>query len=237
MGAGESRSRKVSYGVDDEDRVRILRGIKLSEEVLQRMKGDANLSPGRSSASASQVDLGSSSSKPKLSDPKPSSRPDTKAQEEQKRNEWRQKVLSEELARKAEQERQQMREEMIRDLRRRKQHEREEAEKSKALAQQLQKKDVQLTAMDAFYKEQLANLEKKNRGRYEQSKEEFHQAASKAEANVSVCNTSPVCVGLQAQILSCYKENSHQTLQCSDLAKEYMRCIDQAKKNLLVNHG
>ncbi|KAM9785444.1 MICOS complex subunit mic25a-like [Neosynchiropus ocellatus] len=239
MGAGESRTRKVSYGVDDEDRVRILRGIKLSEDVLQRMRGDANIPPGRSSASP-QVDLGSSGtsrSKPKSSDPKSSSKPDTKAQEEQRRNEWQQNVLNEELAKKAEKAKQQMREEMMRDIRRRKQHEREEAEKTKALAQQLQKKDVQLRAMDAFYKEQLAKLEKKNLDRYEQSKEEFHEAASKAEANVSTYNTTPVCVGLQAQILSCYKENSHQTLRCSDLAKEYMRCIDHAKKNLLVNHG
>ncbi|XP_053704984.1 MICOS complex subunit mic25a-like [Synchiropus splendidus] len=239
MGVGESRTRKVSYGVDDEDRVRILRGIKLSEDVLQRMRGDANVPPGRSSLSASpQVDLGSSNtshSKPKTPDPKSSSKSESKG--EQRRNEWQQNTLNEELDKKAEKEKQQMREEMMKDIRRRKQHEREEAEKTKALAQQLQKKDVQLRAMDAFYKEQLAKLEKKNLSRYEQSKEEFHEAASKAEANVSVCNTTPVCVGLQAQILSCYKENSHQTLRCSDLAKEYMRCIDNAKKTLLANHG
>lgn len=29
MGSGESTTRKVSFGVDDEDRVRILRGIKV----------------------------------------------------------------------------------------------------------------------------------------------------------------------------------------------------------------
>lgn len=43
-------------------------------------------------------------------------------------------------------------------------------------------------------------------------------------------NTDPVCSGLQAQILSCYRENRDQTLKCSDLAKEYMQCINAAKK-------
>lgn len=43
-------------------------------------------------------------------------------------------------------------------------------------------------------------------------------------------STDPVCLGLQAQILSCYRDNRDQTLRCSDLAKEYMRCIDAAKK-------
>ncbi|TKS77100.1 MICOS complex subunit mic25a [Collichthys lucidus] len=43
-------------------------------------------------------------------------------------------------------------------------------------------------------------------------------------------NTDPVCSGLQTQILSCYRENREQTLRCSDLAKEYMQCINAAKK-------
>lgn len=51
--------------------------------------------------------------------------------------------------------------------------------------------------------------------------------------SVSLCrfrNTEPVCAGVQAQILSCYRDNRDQTLKCSDLAKEYMKCIDAAKK-------
>lgn len=43
-------------------------------------------------------------------------------------------------------------------------------------------------------------------------------------------NVEPVCSNLQAQILNCYRENREQTLQCSDLAKEYMQCINAAKK-------
>lgn len=43
-------------------------------------------------------------------------------------------------------------------------------------------------------------------------------------------NTDPVCSGLQTQILSCYRENRDQTLRCSGLAKEYMQCINAAKK-------
>jgi len=43
-------------------------------------------------------------------------------------------------------------------------------------------------------------------------------------------NVEPVCSNLQSQILNCYRENREQTLQCSDLAKEYMQCINAAKK-------
>ncbi|XP_030280356.1 MICOS complex subunit mic25a-like isoform X2 [Sparus aurata] len=247
MGSGESTTRKVSFGVDDEDRVRILRGVKLSEDVLQRMRGVANIAPEpKSSASNPQKDTGASRSP--SSSPRPQQSPQHRAQpkaqsnaskpasytkEEQRKYEHQQTILKEELAKVAQRES----EEMTKARTRERLQTRLEAEKTKKLAQQLQKKDSQLKALDAFYKEQLAQLEQRNLQRYEQSKEQFHEAASKTETIVRSRNTEPVCSGLQSQILSCYKGNSDQTLRCSDLAKEYMRCIDAAKKNLLVNHG
>ncbi|XP_040914229.1 MICOS complex subunit mic25a-like isoform X2 [Toxotes jaculatrix] len=224
MGSGESTTRKVSFGVDDEDRVRILRGVKLSEDVLQRMRGVANIAPERtpSSASSTQKDPGvsrsaSSSTRPRQNpqhraQPNTQSKtnkPDSYAKEEQRRYEQQQAIFKEELAKVAQREREAAMQEMIKTMSRERQHTHQEAEKFKQL-----------------------NLE-----RYEQSKDQFHQAASKTEANVRSRNIDPVCSGLQAQILSCYRENRDQTLRCSDLAKEYMQCINAAKKNLLVNHG
>ncbi|XP_008273707.1 coiled-coil-helix-coiled-coil-helix domain-containing protein 6, mitochondrial-like isoform X2 [Stegastes partitus] len=249
MGSGESTTRKVSFGVDDEDRVRILRGVKLSEDVLQRMRGVANIAPERPSATSSpQKDTGASRTASSGSRPQqnpqhraqpsnPSSKPASYAKEEQKRFERQQTALKEEFAKLAQREKEAAREEMTKAMSRERQHKRQEADKAKQLAQQLQKKDSQLKALDAFYKEQLAQLEKRNGERYQQSKEEFHQAASKTEASIRSRNTDAVCPGLQGQILTCYKENSDQTLKCADLAKEYMQCINAAKKNLLVNHG
>ncbi|XP_034446380.1 MICOS complex subunit mic25a isoform X2 [Hippoglossus hippoglossus] len=258
MGSGESTTRKVSFGVDDEDRVRILRGVKLSEDVLQRMRGVANIAPGRtpSANSSAQKDTGASGSassspqppqssqrraqpstppNPPPSTPSNTSKPETK--DDQRRFEKKQTIHKEELAKKAQKEREAARQEMTKAMTRERQHTRQEAEKAKQLAQKLQKKDAQLTALDAFYKEQLAQLEKRNLERYEQSKDQFHQAASKTEEHVRSRNTDPVCLGLQTQILSCYKDNGDQTLKCSDLAKTYMQCINAAKKNLQVNHG
>ncbi|KAM6924931.1 MICOS complex subunit mic25a-like [Xenentodon cancila] len=250
MGSGESTTRRVSFGVDDEDRVRILRGVKLSEDVLQRMRGVANIAPERSSSagSSSQEDKGASRSANPGSQSKPcpqhraqpstqSSKSPSYAKEEQRRFERHQAILKDELAKVAQTERESAKEELAKAVTKERQHIRQEAEKAKQLAQHLQKKDLQLKALDAFYKEQLAQLEKKNLERYEDSKKQFQQAASKTESNIRSRNTTAVCPGLQEQILSCYKENGSQTLKCSDLAKEYMQCINAAKKNLLVNHG
>ncbi|XP_061592792.1 MICOS complex subunit mic25a isoform X2 [Cololabis saira] len=244
MGSGESTTRRVSFGVDDEDRVRILRGVKLSEDVLQRMRGVANIPPEGSSPAGSQQDKGSSrTNSGSQSKPQPRAQPGSQssksasyAKEEQRRFERQQALLKEELAKVAQKEREAAKEELARAMSEER-HVRQEAEKAKQLAQHLQKKDLQLKALDAFYKEQLAQLEKKNFERYEESKEQFLQAASKTESSIRSRSTTAVCPGLQGQILSCYKENGNQTLKCAELAKEYMHCINAAKKNLLVNHG
>ncbi|XP_056897572.1 MICOS complex subunit mic25a-like isoform X1 [Takifugu flavidus] len=248
MGSAESTTRKVSFGVDDEDRVRILRGIKLSEDVLQRMRGVANIAPEHKSAtSASEKATGAQQSQQNQQNhhwnQSNNTKPTSNSNDEQKPHEWQQKILKEELARMAQKEREAAREDMTKVLTRERLHTRQEAEKAKKLSsdeiqfmiQQLQKKDSQLKALDAFYKEQLAQLENKNWERYNQSKEQFHQAASETEAKMRARITVPVCSNLQTQILSCYKGNKDHSLQCADLAKAYLQCIDAAKKNLLIN--
>lgn len=249
MGTGESRTRKVSFGVDDEDRVRILRGVKLSEDVLQRMRGVANIAPERKSSPtpSPKKETGpsrSATSGSQARSPQHQAQPTTQAtkpastvKQEQKRNEPQQTVMKDESVKAAPKEKVAAKEEMTKAVNRERQNIRQEAEKTKQLTQQLQKKDSQLKALDAFYKEQLAQLEKRNLERYQQSKEQFNEAASITEANIRPRNTDPVCSGLQSQILSCYKNNGDETLRCADLAKEYMQCINAAKKNLLINHG
>lgn len=238
MGSGESRTRKVSFGVDDEDRVRILRGVKLSEDVLQRMKGVANIAPEKTALTTTSTQDADASRTP-IPDSQPmqtpAASPQSKKQDEQRRFEEQQQFLKDELSKVAQKEA--VMDELAKARSKEKLQTRREAEKAKLLAQKLQKKDSQLKALEAFYKAQIAQLEKRNRDEYEQSKNQFHQAASETEEHVRACNTEPVCTDLQAQILSCYRDNKDQTLRCSDLAKEYIKCIQAAKKNLMVNRG
>ncbi|KAM9430084.1 MICOS complex subunit mic25a isoform 2-T2 [Salvelinus alpinus] len=249
MGSGQSATRKVSFGVDDEDTVRVLRGVKLSEDVLQRMRGAG---PANQTADLKPPPPTS----PKKESPPPSPRPSPTQQQRQprpqpspqtahsdtkeelkKRYERQQTVVQEELTKVARREREAARTEMSKALYRERLQSCQEREKTKLLAKQLEKKEAELKALDAFFKEQLAQLEKRNLDRYKQTEKQFHDQATKSEALVKARNTEPVCINLQSQILNCYKENREQTLQCSDLAKTYMQCIDAAKKNLLVNRG
>ncbi|XP_026055920.1 MICOS complex subunit mic25a isoform X1 [Carassius auratus] len=247
MGSGESTTRRVSFGLDEDDRVRILRGVKLSEDVLQRMR---NASADPRPPVNNKENLGEQTRTSSTSDPQsPKTQPrttfpDTK-EELRKRYEQQQAIIQEELARIARKEREAARQDITRAVQRERVQSRQESEKAKQLpaseldawGKQLDKKEAELKALEAFYKEQITQLEKKNEERFKMYSEQFHTAATRSEANIKPRNVEPVCSNLQAQILNCYRENREQTLQCSDLAKEYMQCINAAKKNLLVNHG
>ncbi|KAJ8359308.1 hypothetical protein SKAU_G00158330 [Synaphobranchus kaupii] len=228
MGAGESSTRKVSFGLDEDDRVKVLHGVKLSEDVLQRMRDSAR-SP------VSQPPPSGSLKEDPVSQPGPTAH--EIKEELRQRYERVQEMVHEELARIAHQEREAGEEHLKTAVLRERAQGRDEAERAKQLERQLDSKEAELKNLAAFYKEQLTLLEKKNLDYYNLTSELYQEAATKVEAQVKPRCISPICTGLQVQVLDCYRSNQNQTLHCSNLAKEYMQCINAAKKNLLVNRG
>ncbi|XP_030632406.1 coiled-coil-helix-coiled-coil-helix domain containing 6b [Chanos chanos] len=228
MGGRESTTRKVSFGLDEEEKVTVLQGIKLSEDVLQRMREP-------SQPSDTQPPPKTESPKPDPGPPRPS--PAEMQEELRRRFEREQARVREELARIAQRERDALPDDMSPAVLREKAKTREQLEKAQVLSKQLERKDAELKHLAAFYKEQLQLMEKKNMEHYQQASQMYNEAATKAEVHIKPRPTVPICPELQAQVLSCYKENRHQSLHCSELAKEYIHCIHSAKKNLMVNHG
>ncbi|XP_029990754.1 coiled-coil-helix-coiled-coil-helix domain containing 6b isoform X2 [Sphaeramia orbicularis] len=234
MGASGSAARKVSFGLDEDEKVTVIEGVKLSEDVLQRMR----------EAQRSNI------AKPPPPQPTPEEKPSpkvsgpstTEIHEEIRKNfEHQQAIIQQQLARLAQKEREAAETTGLDDLtpalivEKTKAH--EEQEKAKLLARQLERKEQELASLSSFYKEQLEILEKKNLDNYKQTAEEYNQAATKAEAHIRPRQTVSVCTDLQTKVLQCYRENPQQTLHCSSLAKQYMNCVQQAKTSSLTNHG
>lgn len=235
MGGNGSTTRKVSFGLDEDEKVTVIEGVKLSNDVLRRMKEPQ----GSDSAKPSSPPPGSRKPAPSSKPTGPSS---TEIQEEIRKNYERQQALVEEqLAQLAQREREAVRttgkDELTSALILEKGKVHEEQEKANFLAKQLDRKEKELASISSFYKEQLEVLEKKNLDNYKQTAEEYNQAATRAEANIRPRQTVSVCTELQAKVLQCYRENPQQTLLCSSLAKQYMICVQQAKKGGLTNHG
>lgn len=216
MGAGDSRS--VSYGLDEEENVTVLQGVKLSNDVFQRMR-QSGPSPERPKPESAKSDPGSARSSP------------AERQEELRRRfEREQALVQDELSRISRIEREAAGED-LRGMNR------EELKNTQDLARQLRKKEDELQHLAKYYKEQLQLMDKKNSDFYQQSLQMYSQDTVKRESTVRSCNISPICSELQSQVLNCYRENKHQTLHCSQLARQYIHCINSSKKNLLVNDG
>ncbi|XP_066527225.1 MICOS complex subunit mic25a isoform X4 [Hoplias malabaricus] len=206
MGSGESTTRKVSFGVDEDESVRILRGVKLSEDVLQRMRNSNQTSVGNKESPGPQAKPQTATAHTQSPKPQQSSQSGSTASDDRdelkRRYEREQTNIQEELARIARKEREAARQDITRAVQRERLQTLQESEKAKQL-----------------------NLE-----HFKTSVEQFHAAADRREADLKPRSTEPVCTMLQAQILNCYRENRVQTLRCADLAREYMQCIDAAKK-------
>ncbi|XP_075996741.1 MICOS complex subunit mic25-like, partial [Genypterus blacodes] len=184
MGANGSATRKVSFGLDEDEKVTVIEGVKLSEDVLRRMRD----SHGPVKAPPLQPDALKPTTIPAPSGPSGPS--NTEMQEEMRKHfEYQQALVQEQLARLAQREREAAAassglDELSPALIIERGKAQEEQEKAKIMARQLENKEKELVSISAFYKEQLEVLEKKNLDNYKQTAEEYNQAATKAEAHI-----------------------------------------------------
>lgn len=235
MGGNGSKARNVSFGLDEDEKVTVVEGVKLSEDVLRRMRESQGSERVRPSSSAPD-------SQKKLSSSKPAEASASETRAEMRKNyEHQQALVKEQLAKLAQRERETS---AFKDMDKtspavimEKWRTHEEEEKASLLAKRLDQKEQELATISSFYKEQLEILEKKNFENYKQVAEQYSEVATKTEARIRPRHTASLCIELQAKVLECYKENPQQTLHCSSLAKQYMNCVQEAKKSSLTNHG
>ncbi|XP_064931731.1 MICOS complex subunit MIC25 isoform X5 [Columba livia] len=283
---GGSESRKVSFGLDEREQVRVLQGIRLSEDVVNRMKEspqskkDNQRSPRSPGGTApfSPAAAGEPRSPTGIQPPKASDSGQKSSAAEQelyRRYEQEHALVQEELLRLAKREREAASEALNMALQWERNNIKEERQRAAQLVLELQGREAELKRQEAFYKEQLARIERKrclmmywmvhrhrpiypdarqawnwldggsgsrggdswNAEIYKLTSQQYQDAATKAEQWIKRRNTDPVCAGLQSEILKCYQENKREVLKCSELAKEYQRCVSTAQKELLVNSG
>ncbi|KAM6962386.1 coiled-coil-helix-coiled-coil-helix domain containing 3a isoform 2-T2 [Tautogolabrus adspersus] len=104
-------------------------------------------------------------------------------------------------------------------------------------AKQLEAREADLKKQDVFYREQVARLEERSAQFYKVTTENYHKAADQVNAKFRQYEMYPVCSDLQGQILACYRENVGKTLNCSNIAALYLKCVNNEKQNKLRTGG
>ncbi|XP_051010853.1 MICOS complex subunit MIC25 [Acomys russatus] len=273
MGSAESaEARRVSFEMDEEERVRVLQGIRLSESVVNRMKDSSQpsagqqLAPGLGPAPPAPVPTVPVPTIPVPTAPTPTTAVPTTAvptapcgspegtfkapqtdvkvpkaengggqhpsavKEDLKRFQQEQAAVQDELVKVAKKEKEAAEKHLKASLPKKWASPTREQQQSARLARELENREAELSRRDTFYKEQQGRIQEKNAELYKLSSQQFHEAASKAESTIKPRRVEPVCSGLQAQILRCYRDHLHEVLLCSDLVKAYQHCVSTARK-------
>ncbi|NXX89809.1 MIC19 protein, partial [Centropus bengalensis] len=149
MGGGGSSTRRVTFEADENENITVVKGVRLSDSVIDRMKEPSSPS-GRSQRSASGA-ANDEELKKRIAEELALERA-RRDSEAQKRRLFG-KLL--------EQERISSNEHLTRAILRERAATEEERQKAQRFARQLEEKDRELKKHDAYYKEQLARLEER----------------------------------------------------------------------------
>ncbi|NWV83625.1 MC25A protein, partial [Dasyornis broadbenti] len=166
MGGSESSQggRRVSFGLDEREQVRVLQGIRLTEDVVNRMKEGKreNQRSPRASNGTAPSSL-AAEGKPRPTGIQPPMASDSSAEQElYRRYEQEQALVHEELLRLAKREREAASEARERNnINEERQRTAQLPVDLDAWAVELQGREAELKRQEAFYKEQLARIEKK----------------------------------------------------------------------------
>uniref|UniRef100_A0A2I3RNX0 CHCHD3 n=1 Tax=Pan troglodytes TaxID=9598 RepID=A0A2I3RNX0_PANTR len=211
---GTTSTRRVTFEADENENITVVKGIRLSGNVIDRMK--------ESSPSGSKSQRYSGAYGASVSDEELKRRvAEELALEQAKKESEDEKRLKQAAAN----------EQLTRAILRERISSEEERAKAKHLARQLEEKDRVLKKQD------LARLEKRSSEFYRVTTEQYQKAAEEVEAKFKRYESHPVCADLQAKILQCCRENTCQTLKCSTLATQYTHCVNHAKQSMLEKGG
>eukprot|EP00062_Callorhinchus_milii_P006635 gi/632947393/ref/XP_007889023.1/ PREDICTED: coiled-coil-helix-coiled-coil-helix domain-containing protein 3, mitochondrial isoform X2 [Callorhinchus milii] len=249
---GSGSTRRVSFEADDNDQITVVKGIRLSDNVISRMR---DASP--------TVDKPQASPRPPPSDSRSAVSASPIATDEeirkqiteeivqerarqesnlQKRLDQNKQFVHDEIGKIMERERATANDSLVKTVLRERALTEEERTNAKRTdlerkAKKLEEKEKELQKMDSYYKDQVARLEDMSAKFYQLNADQYQKAADEVEAKFKRYESRPICADLQEGILRCYQKNPQQTLSCSALAKQYVHCINYAKQSLLGKGG
>ncbi|NXE07919.1 MIC19 protein, partial [Lophotis ruficrista] len=173
MGGGGSSTRRVTFEADENENITVVKGVRLSDSVIDRMKEPS--SPSGRPQSQQRTASGA------VNDEELKKRiAEELALERARRDSEAQKRRL--FGKLLEQERFSSNEHLTRAILRERAATEEERQKAQRFARQLEEKDRELKKHDAYYKEQLARLEERSAQFYKVTTEQYQKAADEVSA-------------------------------------------------------
>ncbi|XP_054700439.1 MICOS complex subunit MIC19 [Grus americana] len=238
MGGGGSTTRRVTFEADENENITVVKGVRLSDSVIDRMKEPSSPSgrPQSQHRSASGA-VNDEELKKRIAEELALERARRDSEAQKRRLKQEQTYVRDEFGKLLERERISSNEHLTRAILRERAATEEERQKAQRFAKQLEEKDRELKKHDAYYKEQLARLEERSAQFYKVTTEQYQKAADEVSARFKRYESHPICADLQDKILQCYRQHAQETLSCSALANQYLRCVNHAKQQSMLGRG
>ncbi|XP_030145820.3 MICOS complex subunit MIC19 isoform X2 [Taeniopygia guttata] len=236
MGGGGS-TRRVTFEADENENITVVKGVRLSDSVIDRMKEPSSPTGRQPRGSVNDEEL-----KKRIAEELALERARRDSEAQKRRLKQEQMYVRDEFGKLLERERISSNEHLTRAILRERAATEEERQKAQRFdietkARQLEEKDRELKKHDAYYKEQLARLEERSAQFYKVTTEQYQKAADEVSARFKRYESHPICGELQDKILQCYREHAQQTLSCSALASQYLHCVNHAKQQRMLGRG
>ncbi|OPJ77499.1 MICOS complex subunit MIC19 [Patagioenas fasciata monilis] len=160
MGGGSS-TRRVTFEADENENITVVKGVRLSDSVIDRMKEPS--SPGGRPQSQHRSGSGpvDEELKKRIAEELALERARRDSEAQKRRLKQEQAYVRDEFGKLLERERISSNEHLTRAILRERAATEEERQKAQRFAKQLEEKDRELKKHDAYYKEQLARLEER----------------------------------------------------------------------------
>ncbi|NXP55532.1 MIC19 protein, partial [Heliornis fulica] len=162
MGGGGSTTRRVTFEADENENITVVKGVRLSDSVIDRMKEPSSPSgrPQAQHRSASGT-VNDEELKKRIAEELALERARRDSEAQKRRLQQEQMHVRDEFGKLLERERVSSNEHLTRAILRERAATEEERQKAQRFARQLEEKDRELRKHDAYYKEQLARLEER----------------------------------------------------------------------------
>uniref|UniRef100_UPI00358F462F MICOS complex subunit Mic19-like n=1 Tax=Myxine glutinosa TaxID=7769 RepID=UPI00358F462F len=203
MGSGGSTHR-MSYELDENQQVTVVKGIKLSEHAVRRMK-EPNGGGGAISTPTKPQPTSPVTQAPDTPKEEPCSR---QPRENYANQEWFMPNLAYSWGE-------------------------EEKRKLLSTVEQLKRQEEEMQKLHGKYRKQFSKWEEKSTTLHQGINEDFRRNADRVEDKIPDGHFAPVCAELQDRVLTCYLEHAGQSLNCSTLARQYVQCVNAVKQELL----
>ncbi|NWH85574.1 MIC19 protein, partial [Aegithalos caudatus] len=178
MGGGGS-TRRVTFEADENENITVVKGVRLSDSVIDRMKEPSSPS-GRQHRGAGAVN--DEELKKRIAEELALERARRDSEAQKRRLKQEQMYVRDEFGKLLERERISSNEHLTRAILRERAATEEERQKAQRLAKQVEEKERELKKHDAYYKEQLARLEERSAQFYKVTTEQYKKAADEVSA-------------------------------------------------------